>query len=305
MLLVESELSLNNKLWNALKLVKMWEARTTDNGRKTTAESNFAVDWFDNRLNEAKAEIDQLFKEFRLSEALKTIYSLIWDDFCSWYLEWVKPGFEQPIDAAVYNKTVSFFEELMQLLHPFMPFITEEIWHELKERKEKEYLIVAEWPKKDKFDKEIISKMESILSIVGAIRNIRNSKNIAHTKALELSIKVMSGGDYEQFMGIIRKLANITEISFVQENIEGAISFVEAGDEFFIPMEGNIDVAAERDRLQKELEYTKGFLKSVVSKLSNERFVKGAPESVISNERKKQADAEAKINAIEQSLASL
>jgi valyl-tRNA synthetase len=233
------------------------------------------------------------------------VYKLVWDDFCSSYLEMIKPAYQQPIDKQTLDTTVEYLEKVLKVLHPFMPFITEDIWQDLKERKDKEYLIVAAWPKQDKFDKKLTDKMESVLKVVAAIRNIRNSKNIPHTKALDLSIKVMSQDGYEDFISIIRKLANINEITLVQENLEGAISFVEAGDEFFIPMEGNIDVAAERERLQKELEYTKGFLASVVKKLSNERFVSGAPEAVIANERKKQADAEAKIHAIEQSLASL
>jgi valyl-tRNA synthetase len=233
------------------------------------------------------------------------VYKLVWDDFCSSYLEMIKPAYQQPIDKQTLDTTVAYLENVLKVLHPFMPFITEEIWQDLKERKEKEYLIVAAWPKKDKFDQKLTEKMESVLKIVAAIRNIRNSKNIAPTKSLDLAIKVMNQDGYEDFISIIRKLANINEVSFVQESVDGAISFVEAGDEFFIPMEGNIDVEAERTRLQKELEYTRGFLNSVVKKLSNERFVSGAPEAVIANERKKQADAEAKINAIEQSLASL
>ncbi len=298
--LIEQGRNFSNKIWNAFRLIKGWEVDDT-----LPCPNETGIKWFESRFNEAFIQIEDHFSKFRISDALLTAYKLVWDDFCSSYLEMIKPAYQQPIDRQTVETTVGFLENILKVLHPFMPFLTEEIWHDLKERKEKEYLIVAAWPKKDRFDKHIITRMESVLNIVGAIRNIRNSKNISPNKPLSLSIKLMSGAAYEEFLPVIQKLANIDAVNLVQENLEGAISFLEAGDEFFIPMEGNIDVAAERERLQKELEYTKGFLASVTKKLSNERFVSGAPEAVISNERKKQADAEIKIHAIEQSLASL
>ncbi|AKD03517.1 valine--tRNA ligase [Pontibacter korlensis] len=298
--LVEQGRNFSNKIWNAFRLIKGWEV-----DESLPFPNETAVKWFESRFNEAFVQIEDHFSKFRISDALLAVYKLVWDDFCSNYLEMIKPAYQQPIDKQTIDATTAFLEKVLKVLHPFMPFITEEIWHELKERKDKEYLIVSAWPKKDKFDKGIIEKMENVLSIVGGIRNVRNSKNIPNSKQLELSIKNLSGTNYEPFLGIVRKLAGVSEVSFVQENLEGAISFVEAGDEFFIPMEGNIDVDAERERLTKELEYTKGFLASVDKKLSNERFVNGAPEAVIASERKKKADAEAKINAIEQSLAAL
>lgn len=298
--LVEQGRNFSNKIWNAFRLIKGWEV-----DESLSFPNETAVAWFESRFNEAFIQIEDHFSKFRISDALLAVYKLVWDDFCSNYLEMIKPAYQQPIDKQTIDATTAFLEKVLKVLHPFMPFITEEIWHELKERKDKEYLIVSAWPKKDKFDKGVIEKMERVLNIVGAIRNVRNSKNIPNSKQLDLSIKNLSGTDYEPFLGIIRKLAGINEVSFVSDNLEGAISFVEAGDEFFIPMEGNIDVAAERERLTKELEYTKGFLASVDKKLSNERFVSGAPEAVIAAERKKKADAEAKINAIEQSLAVL
>jgi valyl-tRNA synthetase len=298
--LVEQGRNFSNKIWNAFRLIKGWEV-----DESLACPNETAIKWFESRFNAAFVQIEDHFSKFRISDALLAVYKLVWDDFCSSYLEMIKPAYQQPIDKQTIEATIGFLENVLKVLHPFMPFITEEIWHDLKARKEKEYLIVAPWPKKDKSDKELIEKMDRVLSIVGAIRNVRNSKNIPTNKAFDLSVKVMTGTDYAQFLGIIRKLANIGEVNFVTENLDGAISFVEAGDEFFIPMEGSIDVEAERERLQKELEYTKGFLASVSKKLSNERFVSGAPEAVISNERKKQADAEAKIHALEQSLASL
>ncbi|MFD2513615.1 valine--tRNA ligase [Pontibacter locisalis] len=298
--LVEQGRNFSNKIWNAFRLIKGWEV-----DESLPFPNEIATQWFESRFNEAFVQIEDHFSKFRISDALLTVYKLVWDDFCSNYLEMIKPAYQQPIDKQTLDITVSLLEKVLKVLHPFMPFITEEIWHELKERNDKEYLIVAEWPKRDKFDKKFIEQMESVLNVIGSIRNIRNSKNIANSKQLDLFIKVMSHDQYEPYFGIMRKLANLDEIKFVEENIEGAISFIASGDEFFIPMEGNIDVEAERERLKKELEYTKGFLIAVDKKLSNERFVSGAPEAVIANERKKKADAEAKINAIEQSLASL
>ncbi|OKL39421.1 valine--tRNA ligase [Pontibacter flavimaris] len=298
--LVEQGRNFSNKIWNAFRLIKGWEV-----DESLPFPNEVAVKWFESRFNEAFVQIEDHFSKFRISDALLAVYKLVWDDFCSNYLEMIKPAYQQPIDKQTLEATTAILEKVLKVLHPFMPFITEEIWHELRERKPKEYLIVAPWPKKEKFDKGIIEKMENVLNVIGSVRNIRNSKNIANTKQLDLYIKVMNSDNYEPFYSILSKLANLGEIKFVQENVEGAISFIVAGDEFFIPMEGNIDVEAERERLTKELEYTKGFLTSVDKKLSNERFVSGAPEAVIANERKKKADAEAKIHAIEQSLAAL
>lgn len=298
--LVEQGRNFSNKIWNAYRLIKGWEVDET-----LPCPNETAIRWFESRFNEAFAQLEDHFSKFRISDALLTVYKLVWDDLCSNYLEMIKPAYQHPIDKRTIDATTGFLEDVLKVLHPFMPFITEEIWHDLKERKQKEYLIVAPWPKKDKFDKSIISEMERVLNIVGAIRNIRNAKSIPNNKPLDLSVKVTSGAAYEPFSGIITKLAHVGNINFITKSLEGAISFVEAGDEFFIPMECNIDVAAERERLKKELEYTKGFLVSVQKKLSNERFVSGAPEAVIAGERKKQADAEAKIFSIEQSLASL
>ncbi|MCJ8167603.1 valine--tRNA ligase [Pontibacter sp. E15-1] len=298
--LVEQGRNFSNKIWNAFRLIKGWEI-----DESLPCPNQTAISWFESRFNEAFVQIEDHFSKFRISDALLAVYKLVWDDFCSHYLEMIKPAYQQPIDKGTITATVKLLENVLKVLHPFMPFITEEIWHELKERKQKEFLIVAPWPKKDKFDREIIARMEQVLQVVGAVRNIRNSKNIPNNKQLDLYIKVAHHEQYEPFMAIMRKLANLNEIQFVEENLDGAISFIVAGDEFFIPMEGNIDVEAERERLTKELEYTKGFLNSVDKKLSNERFVSGAPEAVISGERKKKADAEAKITAIEQSLAAL
>ncbi|WP_161890497.1 valine--tRNA ligase [Pontibacter russatus] len=299
--LVEQGRNFTNKIWNAFRLIKGWEI-----DERLPCPNETAISWFESRFNEAFVQIEDHFSKFRISDALLAIYKLVWDDFCSNYLEMIKPAYQQPIDKRTVEETVRLLEDVLKVLHPFMPFITEEIWHELKKRSQKEYLIVAAWPKKDKFDKDIIQKMEHVLQVVGAVRNIRNSKNIPNNKPLDLYMKVASQENYMAFLPILRKLANLHEVQFVEENLEGgAISFIVGSDEFFIPMEGSIDVAAERERLTKELEYTRGFLASVDKKLSNERFVNGAPEAVITAERKKKADAEARISAIEQTLAAL
>jgi valyl-tRNA synthetase len=301
----------NNKLWNALKLVKMWsirqaqDSRTTDNGQQTTAESNFAVEWFDNRLNEAKAEIDQLFKEFRLSEALKTIYSLIWDDFCSWYLEWVKPGFEQPIDAAVYNKTVDFFEELMQLLHPFMPFISEEIYHALKERAAGDDITIKQLSSASKADKQVLQLAIHLKEVITALRDIRVKNQIKPKEAIKLSIETDQQQSYRTIESILAKQLNAESISYVSASIAGTISAVIQKDKFYIATEQAIDTSSQKEQMLKDLEYLKGFLLSVEKKLGNERFVQNAKPEVVDIEKKKKADAEAKIKAIEESLASL
>lgn len=295
----------NNKLWNALKLVKMWEARTTDNSQQTTVESSFAVDWFDNRLNEAKAEIEQLFKEFRLSEALKTIYSLIWDDFCSWYLEWVKPGFEQPIDAAVYNKTVDFFEELMQLLHPFMPFISEEIYHALKERAAGDDITIKQLSPAKKADKEVLQLALQLKEVITALRDIRVKNQIKPKEAIKLSIETDQQQSYRSIESILAKQLNAESISYVSASVAGTISAVIQKDKFYIATEQAIDTSSQKEQMLKDLDYLKGFLVSVEKKLGNDRFVQNAKPEVVDIEKKKKADAEAKIKAIEESLASL
>ncbi|PSR56332.1 valine--tRNA ligase [Adhaeribacter arboris] len=298
--LCEQGRNFSNKIWNAFRLLKGWEVNTS-----LQCPNNLAINWFEAKFNAALTQLEEHFDKFRISDALLTIYKLVWDDFCSQYLEMIKPAYQQPIDGETYERTIGFFENLMKLLHPFMPFITEELWHELRERQAHDYLIVANWPEVKEVEMGIIERMDKAMEIVAGIRNVRNAKNIPNTKALELSVKTADASLINEFQPIIQKLANISEISFVETALDNAISFVQGASEFFIPMEGNVDVALERERLQKELEYTKGFLLSVDKKLSNERFVNGAPEAVLEKERQKKADAEAKIQALEQSLAAI
>ncbi len=297
----EQGLHFNNKIWNALKLVKMWESRQADLMSK--AEKNFAVEWFENRLNEARSELDTLFKEFKLSEALKTIYSLIWDDFCSWYLEWVKPGFEQPVDKAVYDKTVYYFEQLMQLLHPFMPFITEEIYHQLKERKDD--ITVKQFNNVNPVDNGVLAKAVLLKEVITAIRDARNKNQLKQKDRIRLHIQTDNTATYKTIENILLKQVNAETASYTSGSVANSITVVVQKDKFFIETAAVLDTTSQKQQLQKDLDYLKGFLASIEKKLGNDRFVQNARQEVIETERKKKTDAEAKIKIIEESLASL
>ena len=290
-----------NKIWNAMKLVKMWENRSTVNGQRSTED--FPVLWFEQRLNEAKLEIEKLYNQFKLSEALKTIYSLIWDDFCSWYLEWIKPGFEQPIDADVYNKTVLFFEELLQLLHPFMPFVTEEMYHLLREH-EDDICVKQGQNSEVKIQNEILTEGSLLKNIITAIRDARNKNNIKPKESISLFIQT-ENNNYKNFELILLKQVNADALNLVTESVAGAIVVAVEKDKFFIKSNVATDTSALKNDLEKDLAYQKNFLQSVQKKLGNERFVQNAKPEVVEMERKKQADAEARIKTIEESLANL
>lgn len=290
----------NNKIWNALKLVKMWEGRQAESGAEQTA--NFATEWFENRLNQVKAEVEEMYKGFRLSEALKTIYSLIWDDFCSWYLEWAKPGFEQPIDAAVYQKTVSFFEQLMQLLHPFMPFLTEEVYHQLREQTTD--LCVKQFEPAAPVNESLLKQADLLKQTITAIRDARVKNNIKPKDPVKLHVQG-SSNEFAAIETILKKQVNADSIAFVNDAVANTITTVIGSNKFYIETEQQLDTSAQKESLQKELEYQRGFLQSVEKKLSNERFVQNAKAEVVDAERKKKADAEEKIKALEESLANL
>ncbi|HRA10435.1 MAG TPA: valine--tRNA ligase [Chitinophagaceae bacterium] len=290
-----------NKMWNALKLIKMWEGRQND--LDNSIESNFATEWFENRLSEVRAELDSQFKDFNLSAALKTIYSLIWDDFCSWYLEWVKPGFEQPIDKAVYEKTIGFFEELMQLLHPFMPFVTEEIYHQLKDRTDD--LTVKQYPATKNTVTTILSDAAFLKEVITTIRDARNKNQLKPKDTINLHIQTENKNVYTAIESILLKQVNAESISYTSDNIPNSITVVVQKDKIFIETTALLDTSSQKQQLQKDLDYLKGFLISVDKKLSNEKFVQNAKPEVIEIERKKKADAEEKIKVIEGSLTSL
>jgi valyl-tRNA synthetase len=292
-----------NKIWNALKLVKMWEGRQTESPKDGKTESSFAVDWFENRLSEVRIQLDEQFKDFRLSESLKTIYSLIWDDFCSWYLEWVKPGFEQPIDKAVYEKTVGFFEELMQLLHPFLPFITEEIYHQLKERKDD--LTIKQYPLTEPADKTMLSNALLLKEVISSIRDARNKNQLKPKDSIKLHILTENNETYKLIESILLKQVNAESVNYTSSSVANSITVVVQKDKFFLETTTLLDTASQKEQLQKDLDYLKGFLVSVEKKLGNERFVQNAKPEIIEIERKKKADAEEKIKIIEDGLATL
>jgi valyl-tRNA synthetase len=290
----------NNKIWNALKLVKMWEGRTQNSKLKT---QNFAVDWFENRLNEVKAEVEGMYQQFRLSEALKTIYSLIWDDFCSWYLEWVKPGFEQSIEQPVYEKTIHFFTELMQLLQPFMPFVTEEIYHQLKERNDD--LCVRQFTAPEATDASVLQQGALLKETISALRDARAKNNIKPKDPITLHIQTAEEKSFAAIENILGKQVNAQAIHFLKEAVPNNITVVVGTTKFFIQTENVLDTASQKEQLIRDLQYQKGFLASVEKKLSNERFVQNAKPEVVELERRKKADAEQKIKTLEESLAGL
>ena len=295
----------NNKIWNALKLVKMWEERQSTDDSPQTTDINFAVEWFENRLNEVKANLEYSYMDFRLSEALKTIYSLIWDDFCSWYLEWVKPPMNETIDKTVYEKTVEFFEELMQLLHPFMPFITEEIYHQLRKRNERNDLTIKISSKIGEYKPYTLWQGLLLKEAITTLRDIRIKNQLKPKEKIKLSIQTEDYQSYDSYKSILTKQVNASEINFVKDPVENSINIVVQKDKFYVETEKELDASAPKEQLQKDLDYLKGFLTSVEKKLSNERFVQNAKPEVIELEKKKKADAEEKIKVIEESLSSL
>ena len=308
---LEQGRNFNNKLWNALKLVKSWELRVnsqeniTPNSIPSTRDqtSNFALSWFANRLNKAKSEVDEMMTQFRLSEALKTIYSLVWDDFCSWYLEWIKPGFEQPIDGEVYMKTLVYFEELMELLHPFMPFITEEIYHLLSEKQDD--LCVKQVKPLQAFDKPLLEAGELLKQVISALRDARNKNQLKPKDPIKLFIQTGSIAEYQAIENILMKQVNASAVTYTNETIPNSIVVAVEKDKFFIETEQQLDAGILKVDLLKDLDYQKKFLESVIKKLSNERFVQNARDEVVDLERKKQADAEARIKTIEESIQNL
>lgn len=291
-----------NKIWNAFRLVKGWEVidKPASQAQKTASK------WFENRFNEALNEIESLFGQYKISEALMSTYKLVWDDFCSWYLEMVKPEYQSPIQAETLSLVKDFFQRILKLVHPFMPFITEELWHDsfFGKRDEMDCIIVAEFPKSEKYETTILQDFKVITAIISEIRNIRNQKQISPRTALPLAIK-RTEIDFAPYEEIIKKMANIGELSFVDTNLSGAVSFLANKEECFINLEGNIDVEVEIDKITKDLEYLKGFLVSVERKLSNEKFVQNAKPEIVENERKKKADTVTRIEILEENLANL
>lgn len=298
--LPEQGRNFTTKIWNAFRLVKSWNVADIEQ----PLHSSLALEWFENKLHQTVETLNTQFDQYRISEALMTVYTGFKDEFSSWLLEMIKPAYEQPIDRKTYEKTISLFEELLQLLHPFMPFITEEIWQELGERKAGESIMISVIPSDIAYNESLLHDFDFVKEVIVGIRNIRKHNNIAFKDCLELKVK-QNDRYPAAFESIICKMGNISAITMVSEPVKGAWSFITDTVEYFIPASGQVDAGELRAKLEEELNYTRGFLASVMKKLNNEKFINGAPEQVIANERKKQADAEAKITAIEAQLAEL
>ena len=297
--LCEQGRNFNNKIWNAFRLVKGWNVADSEQPEY----AKLATEWFEAMLAKTQAEVDDLFSKYRLSEALMVVYKLFWDEFSSWYLEMVKPAYGQPIDKATYEKTLAFFDTLLKLLHPFMPFITEELWQHIYERKEGESIMVQTLTTPNAFDETLIAQFEAAKEVISGIRTIRLQKNIAQKEALTLEIVGMN--PLVKFDPIVAKLCNLSSISVVETKAEGAASFLVGTTEYAVPLGNLINVEEELKKLEADLKYQEGFLQSVLKKLSNEKFVSKAPANVIEMERKKQSDAETKIAALKESIAAL
>ena len=289
-----------NKIWNAYRLVSSWEVSEIDQ----PLSSKVAIDWFDNRFAQVLSEINSNFDKFRISDALMSTYKLVWDDFCSWYLEMIKPGYQQPIDRQTLEHTLNFFERILKIMHPFTPFVAEELYHALRERQPGDDIVIAQWPTAQELDQTPLQKFAFNEKVITQIRNIRKQNNIATKVKLELYIKAAATRATDAD-SILVKMGNLSVLQYVQEKVAQSNSFIVDGIEFFVPFGEQIDLEAEKKKIEEELYYTKGFLKSVQSKLQNEKFMAGAPDVVVANERNKEADALNKIAILEEKLKSL
>ena len=290
-----------NKLWNALRLVNGWEV---DDSKKMSEVSNLALQWYENKFNQVLDLINKNYNNYRISDVLMSSYRLVWDDYCSWLLESVKPDFGEKIDNQTKLKVISLFEDNLKLLHPFMPFLTEEIWHQLASRNSKESITISEWPDSNKFDNDIINNFEIARDIISYIRNFRKEKNIPFKK--ELSLYFVSNKSNLTYISVIKKLAFLDKIEFSEKDkFKSVNSFIIGSIDFFIPLEGDIDLKSEIERLNRELDYNIKFLKSVENKLKNKSFVDNAPNDIVEKEKKKVNDANAKIEAIKKALSDL
>ncbi len=299
--LCEQGRNFNNKIWNAFRLVKGWQVSDIEQ----PAANSIAVKWFEAKLRQVNTEIDDLFSKYRISEALMAVYKLFWDEFSSWYLEMVKPAYGQPIDSTTYNATLGFFENLLKMLHPFMPFITEELWQHIMDRKDGESIMRDKLtiPEATQEDTDLAKDVENLKQIVAGVRTVRNQKNIAVKEKLKL--QVVGENKYEAYDCVITKMANLESIDSVSEKDDTAAAFMVGTIEFAVPLGDMIDIDAEIEKQEAQLKHLEGFLLGVKKKLSNERFVANAPEAVVALERKKQNDSEEKINALKESLANL
>ena len=289
-----------NKIWNAYRLVSSWEVREIEQ----PLSSKVAIEWFENRFAQVLKEINDNFDKFRISDALMSTYKLVWDDFCSWYLEMIKPGYQQPIDRATLEQTLDFFERILKIMHPFTPFVAEELYHALRERQAGDDIVIAQWPVSQEVAATPLQQFAFNEKIITQIRNIRKQNNIATKVKLELYIKADTSRATDAD-SILVKMGNLSVLQYVQEKVAQSNSFIVDGIEFFVPFGEQIDLEAEKKKLEEEIVYTQGFLKSVQAKLQNQKFMAGAPDAVVANERKKEADALAKMAILEEKLSSL
>ncbi|MEE1103691.1 MAG: class I tRNA ligase family protein, partial [Alistipes sp.] len=299
--LCEQGRNFGNKIWNAYRLISMWQV---DESLAQSENNRLSVEWFKQTLSKAIAEINDLFSSYRISEAFMRIYKLFWDDFSGWYLEMVKPAYQQPTDKATMESTKYYFDQLMRLIHPFMPFVTEEIWQDLAPRAEGESIMYAPMPEAEQVDEKLLARFELATEVITGIRNVRKQKNIAQKQELELN--VIADENYPaEYAPVIAKMCNLSQINLIEEKDPTADAFIVKTTQYFVPMGEMIDKDAELKKLSDELTYLEGFLSSVMKKLSNERFVNSAPEKVVANEKAKKADAEAKIAAIKERMEAL
>ena len=300
--LIEQGRNFGNKIWNVFRLVNGWEVSETCAQPQSTKT---AIEWFDAVLNDNLRQVEENFAAYRISEALMVIYKLFWDEFSGWYLEMIKPEYQKPIDAQTYRATIGFLDKLLKILHPFMPFITEEVWHFIAERKEGESIMLSDMPEAAPYNEALLTDMEQVKEVVSAVRNVRKQRNLPNREPLELYVLKESVTANAGYRAVIHKMANLSGIGTVEEQVKNAAAFIVKTTEYYIPLGSTLNVEEELKKLQAELEYTRGFLSSVLKKLSNERFVANAPAKVVENERAKQADAESKIKSLEEQIAQL
>jgi valyl-tRNA synthetase len=283
-------------------LVKNWEVSAEI---EQPEHSKLAIEWFNNKLSQVVETLNSQFDNFRISEALMTVYTTVRDEFSGWLLEIVKPAYQKPVDAKTYAEVIELFDKMLRLMHPFMPFITEEIWQLLKARKDGESIMISQLPPAKEYDTELLSAFENVKEAISGIRKTRKEKNIPNKETLDLNIQEGDKGFDVRFNPVLVKLGNLTGLNMVEEEVKGAASFRVKSTNFYIPLEGFVDTEEELKKLEEELKYTKGFLNSVLKKLGNERFVNNAPEAVVAKERAKQADAEAKIKVLEEQIEAM
>ncbi|MFN8257690.1 MAG: valine--tRNA ligase [Bacteroidales bacterium] len=297
--LPEQGRNFGNKIWNASRLIFQWEESET---LPQPDYAKSAITWFENKMSEMLENLEKQFEDYRISEALMTVYKFFWDEFSSWYLEWIKPAYQQPIDSLTLEKTILFLDKLLRILHPFMPFITEEIWQTIAERKEGESISYAEYPKSNKYDKNLLNSFENIKEVISNVRKIKSDKNISPREMVDLLVNMNNKLFDGYFSPVIKKLGGVGEIKQVTEKVNGSVNFIVNSIEYFVPLGNLVNKDEEIQKLEKELEYTRGFIQSVMKKLGNERFVQNAPASVVELEQKKKAEAEAKIVSLEEQI---